>query len=307
MIEFASNLLTGPIPSSFVNMKLVQQMNLYENFLSGSIPDYFATFADLATVLCQSNELTGTLDGKFNAVLQTKLISIQLSNNQLSGTLPDELFRLPLLGSLQAVSNCFHGTLSSLVCNCENLESLALDGLHSASSCQTPMLPGLSSSYLVSNPVHGSVPSCVFTLPKLNTLHLSGNGLTGSLPGNIQISSALVDLSLSHNVLTGSIPVQFQERMWKNLDLSYNRLSGSLIANFSSVYPHAKQTIHGTTTNVSYNSSDISLTLENNRLSGKLPGSIRDFTTISVLGTNMFSCNLQQTNLPSHDTDRHTY
>ena len=79
--------------------------------------------------------------------------------------------------------------------------------------------------------ITGGIPSCLFSIPKLRTLHLSGNGLTGSLPNNAIIQSHLLDFSVSHNELTGAIPSQFHNRVWYNLDLSYNRLTGVLQLN----------------------------------------------------------------------------
>ena len=54
--------------------------------------------------------------------------------------------------------------------------------------------------------------------------------MSGSLPDDAPLGSALTNLALSHNLLKGNIPLVFQERPWSELDLSFNRLSGTLSA-----------------------------------------------------------------------------
>jgi hypothetical protein len=125
----------------------------------------------------------------------------------------------------------------------------------------------------------------------LTTLHLSGNGLTGTIPADVTVSPALRDLSLSHNKLTGTIPAGVLQRDWANLDLSYNRLTGSLPSgNGTSPY-----------------SSSSALSLENNRLSGRMPGALRHVTNVSVLESNLFSCKADRSDLPRHDKYRDKY
>lgn len=163
------------------------------------------------------------------------MTTIQLSNNQFTGTLPEEIFSLARLSDFVAVSNCFRGTLPAAICNAKELSTLALDGLRTASSCRQYVLPTISNAYKLSTDFKGTIPPCIFNLRKLNTLHLSGNGLTGALPGDLEVSKSLADLSLSHNILSGSIPHAIQERQWYSLDLSYNRFTYEMDNDFFSV------------------------------------------------------------------------
>ena len=129
----------------------------------------------------------------------------------------------------------------------------------------------------------------MYQFPQLKVLHLSGNGLKGSLPDLLQPSTALVDLSLSYNYLTGTIPIAFQSKRWIDLDLSHNRLGGTLRSNF-----HAF-------------SSGSALYLKVNRLSGSIPDSLFSSTNISILSGNLYSCNLDESDLPIHDERVATY
>jgi hypothetical protein len=221
------------------------------------------------------------------------LNTIQLSSNRLTGTLPSDVFLLPELRTLVLADNCFHGTLPAAVCNATQLSALVLDGLSSADSCLQYILPGLLDSYTLSQAVHGSIPTCVYTLPQLRTLHLSGNAFTGSLPAD-QMAPALSDLSLSHNVLTGTIPADVLQRTWLQLDVSYNRLDGTLPS--GALDPGLEQ---GAIVGPLY--------VRSNRLSGAIPGSLKERQNVSVLGTNLFSCNLDGSDLPQHDSDTSSY
>jgi len=293
-----NNSLTGTIPYNLGELQDLITVQLSTNRLTGTIPASFSTLSQLTVLAVDGNSLTGTTDGLFNATVQTVLNTIQLSDNQLSGTLPPEAFKLPLLLNFAAVGNCFHGSLPDNICDARQLVVLALDGLSSATSCQSALLPSLSSSYVVDRPVEGTVPSCLFAMSTLHTLHLSGNGFIGSLPSSLSISDGLVDLSLSHNQLTGAIPAAVQTKSWYNLDLSYNIFQGTLSSNFAA---QEGRNMSG------YELPATSLSLENNRISGLLPRAVLDSPSLSVLRGNLFSCKVDRSNLPQADDNVSNY
>jgi Leucine-rich repeat (LRR) protein len=303
------NLLSGTLPDAMGNLTSLQFFIAEYNMLSGSVPTSFAGLGSMIALLLNNNHLTGTIEGIFNASRQIELVTIVMNDNQLSGTLPDELFLLPKLNSFGAVSNCFHGQLPATVCGASSLVTLALDGLSSAGACRDALLPGISSSYVVHRAFHGSIPACVFSLPVLTTLHLSGNGFSGSL-SDAPITPYLLDLSLSHNIITGTIPDSIQRRNWYNLDLSYNRLEGSLLTAFASEVLNATYFDHLSAVigiNVTQEDAQSTLSLETNRLSGNLPQVIQSRQNVSVLGSNVFACNLEESDLPKHDDGRRNY
>jgi Leucine-rich repeat (LRR) protein len=334
-LELAHNHFTGTIPSSLGNLKNLTNLYLYlnslhgtvppelgslpvmifmyldDNHLSGSLPKELSQLGVLTSFFFEKNRLTGPLDGVFNATRQPYLTLIQVGHNQLTGTLPDSIFALPQLKTLVLVGNCFHGTIPQSICACETLATLSLDGIHSASSCQNVMLPGISTSYVLTSKVPGGVPTCLFELPSLNTLHLSGNGLTGSLPENLNISEKLIDLALSHNKLTGGIPRVIQKRKWYNLDLSYNKFSGVLYNDIGSEARNAsfEHTFSGPSRNhsIELHVPLPALSLRNNRLSDKIPSAVMEMANISLLYGNLFDCDLQETDLPEHDDGKSTY
>jgi len=325
-----SNLLTSPLPIVLDGWRSMITLNISYNMLSGTMPWAISQLPNINALSVSDNKFTGTLDNMLNVSVQTHLAVLSVENNQFSGPLPRDLFLLPL-EVITAVGNCFSGTLPDTVCRCTTLNTLALDGLSSAPTCGTKLV-SFSDAYIIRDAVSGTIPSCLFTLPVLTALHLSGNGFTGTLPSSLpsstsdstpqiqqtapqstteEINPFLIDLTLSHNRLTGTVPLMFQRKQWYNLDLSYNRLSGTLSAEFATQNISTKF-LHDLSTLLRRNmSSDVfsdgAVSLENNRISGRIPPVLQDKKHISVLGTNMFSCNSEATNLPPHDSGLDSY
>lgn len=308
--ELNLNLLTSTIPESLSRLQQLQKLSLFNNFLEGTVPPSFSRLRNLVLLLLQNNQLTGPIMNIVNATHQPYLRTLQLSDNQFTGDIPDEPFRIPGFSQFSAVSNCLHGSIPHNICNATALNILALDGVGTARNCRILLFPKLTESYRIRHVIPGGIPTCLFHLPRLITLHLSGNGLTGSLPSDLALGDALVDLALSHNTLTGSIPQSIQERTWYNLDLSYNRFSGTLLETFNT--KPVQFTLEITVMQIldifrTRITDEVGLNLQNNRLSGQVPDTLDDVEGISVLNANVFGCDWQQNDLPRHDSARAGY
>jgi Leucine-rich repeat (LRR) protein len=285
LLHLNQNKLSGTIPASLADMPVLLSLNLSGNRLTGTIPTSLRQLSSLEVLMLHNNQLRGSVAELFNPSKQKNLSTVQLSGNHLTGTLPAAAFLLPSLNSFAAVDNCFEGPLpEEAICHNVKLDALILDGLHSAPSCVRSASLSRKAFKL------GTVPPCLLTLPRLATLHLSGNGLTGSLPTGVNISTVLTDLSLSHNLLTGEIPANLLHREWNKLDLSFNRLTGTLHS--ASAAPYSNTT---------------DLRLQHNRLSGVLPGSVQRVGSLSLLEVNMFSCRVDRSDVPHQDTSSGKY
>lgn len=106
------------------------------------------------------------------------IIGLELSNNNVAGTLPDVLFRLTRLESLNLSHNRLSGALSPNICNLHELRFLALHA----------------------NALHGALPPCLAQLRKLEVLMLHTNALEGVLPPLLLRSSTLRVLMMHANV-----------------------------------------------------------------------------------------------------------
>jgi Leucine-rich repeat (LRR) protein len=300
LVGLGNNHFTGTIPSFLGHLPNLLVLALDHNHLTGSVPASFAKLRRLHELYLLSNHLEGNLHSAFNASLQLSLSSIDVSHNRLIGSLPDEVFKLGALTTFVALGNCFSGTLSDNICNNDRLVSLIADGLHTAAHCSNEIF---RASYAESTAFHGTIPDCLFTMRSLASLHVSGNGLTGTITST-NVSSRLVDLILSHNRLTGTIPNNVQGHKWRALDLSYNRLTGTLRSDFGQALQDTTYQLLG---NVTYNTTSHSVAIQNNRLSGRIPSALVHLRNISMLGSNLFSCDVDKSDLPKHDNNRDNY
>jgi hypothetical protein len=291
-ISLSTNLFTGTIPASFSQISILVVLDVSSNELTGTVPSSFRDFHWIEELFLHSNNLYGNFNSFLNSSSQHKLINVDISNNEFSGTLSEEFFsKTKVIQSFAASSNCLTGSLPEEICSSKTLLSLSLDGLSTAQNCRHYLFPGISyfNAFTVSNFLQGSVPSCYYEMPNIELLHVSGNGLTGTIPSDLDLSLSLTDLSLSHNLLTGTIPVKIQQKSWINLDLSYNKLTGILESSFSS-FP-----------------TNGSLSLQVNRLSGTVPTSLISTENITILNGNIFECNLLRNNIPQSDSDYSNY
>ncbi len=318
-ISLATNLFTGRLPEFYGNHTGLSQLLLYENQFAGNIPTSYTHLTRLVVLDVSYNRLTGTVPPLVNELqfleelftennqlvgnLQSflnissvlRLVNIDISDNQFTGSLPDTLFHYTLaLQSFAACRNCLDGSIPSSICSLNNLESLSLDGLTTSNNCKSlifgdnPYFNGFVASHYIS----GTIPSCLYEIPSLQLLHISGNSLTGSIPTGLNLSAVLTDLSLSHNALRGTIPEEIQERQWMNLDLSYNKFTGTLSNSFASI------------------PCDGELKLQVNRLSGNIPSTLYSAginVSTNILNGNIFDCDALKTDLPKNDPNYEKY
>eukprot|EP01033_Poteriospumella_lacustris_P016617 gene16617-biopygen7478 len=198
---------------------------------------------ELQTVVVASNALTGPVADVFAASTASGLI-FNAAYNALTGTLPVASLSRGTYASLVLTDNCLAGTLpGAALCANGDLSELLLSGLHAAAACRSDALSfvaawGLHASYAESAAVGGAVPPCLWTaLGALSDLALSGNALISHLPSDLAtVAATLVGVDLSHNALTGTIPEALLEANPTRLDLSFNRLAGTLAASATTLY-----------------------------------------------------------------------
>lgn len=307
-----SNRLTGTIPEDFFSSVQVETFSLFSNYLSGTIPSSVTRASSLRSLLLSNNHLKGNLHlfNDFVPVVDggalSQLQSLDFSNNELTGTLPAELFLLPNVTSLSLVKNCFVGSIPETICEMKAISSLNLNGLAAGDACEIPLIQVLrtyTTKFMAS-----TVPTCLFSLSTLHSLDISGNGLRGSLPDVEYLPSTLVNISASHNRITGTIPSAFGAGNLSVLDMRSNELSGTIrvLSSFFSAYVSNVPTTPGSERNNSRINITVSvndvpqLALSENRLSGNVPASFRSVNNINILSGNLFGCN-SKSELPLND------
>jgi hypothetical protein len=118
-IRLSNNNLTAvSLPSTMTNLTLLRVLVLYNNNLSGNIPDWFHNFPHIETIDLGSNHYSGTLPS--NLTLITGLQNLYLDDNNLTGTLLPGLGNLPL-SLIYLNNNNFSGCFPNSYLNfCDN-------------------------------------------------------------------------------------------------------------------------------------------------------------------------------------------
>jgi Leucine-rich repeat (LRR) protein len=283
-LELKSNVLGGSIPSEVGGLTEMTSLDVSDNYFVASVPLTVNHWSSLQYLNLSYNEFTGPVE-ILASVNFSVLQVIDLSNNRFTGTLTTSLFLLPKLQTVVASQNCFSGSLPWSLCLNDKLENVVLDLLTANCGSNGGPLEG----YVLRQYMLGTIPACIWNTTSLRVLHLLGNGFTGTV-ADISDASSLSVVGIGSNQLTGIIPRTFQLHKFAQLDLSINRLSGTLesdllVSPLTTVY-------------------DLSV----NRLSGKIPnalyGSFKS-GVMNILEGNLFEC--QQHNIPSSDKGHGSY
>jgi Leucine-rich repeat (LRR) protein len=136
------------------------------------------------------------------------VLALNLSSNQLSGSIPPELGQLSNLEDLVLFSNQLSGTIPAELGQLTNLTWLSLRGnqLSGTIPPELGQLTNLTELYLFSNQLSGTIPPELGQLSNLEYLRLSFNQLSGSIPPELGQLSNLKRLRLYYNQLCGEIP-----------------------------------------------------------------------------------------------------
>nr|POE84404.1 putative leucine-rich repeat receptor-like protein kinase [Quercus suber] len=184
----------------------------YQNTSSSSSPcSWFGiscTQAGSITTLNLTNSgLKGTLhDFPFSSL--PSLAYLDLSMNELFGTIPPEISHLSKLKYLDLAFNNFSGAIPPQIGLLINLEilSLAENQLNSSIPPEIGQLKSLNALSLFANNLRGSIPASLGNLSNLIQLYVNDNALLNSIPASLGDLSNLAYLTLYNNLLSASIP-----------------------------------------------------------------------------------------------------
>ncbi|KAI3769365.1 hypothetical protein L6452_00466 [Arctium lappa] len=234
--------MTGVLPEEFVDLTFLQEIDLTHNYINGTIPSRFGQLP-LRILTLMGNRITGSIPREIGDI--STLEELVLEDNLLGGPLHPNLGRLTRLRRFFLSGNNFTGIIPVSFGNLVNIEDFRIDG----------------------NTLSGRIPDFIGNWTRLNALRISD--LAGSsrmrFP-DLHEMKKIHRLTLRNCLLTGPIPDYIGEMSdIKNLDLSFNRLNGSI--------PNTIQALKFDT-----------MFLNNNALSGEIPEwiSVRGKTMILV-------------------------
>ncbi|RVW45255.1 putative leucine-rich repeat receptor-like protein kinase [Vitis vinifera] len=160
------NFFSGPIPLEFGDrMPMLTDLDLSSNALNGTIPLSFGKLNNLLTLVISNNHLSGGIPEFWNGL--PYLYAIDMNNNNLSGELPSSMGSLRFLRFLMISNNHLSGQLPSALQNCTGIHTLDLGGNRFSGNVPAwigERMPNLLILRLRSNLFHGSIPSQLCTL-----------------------------------------------------------------------------------------------------------------------------------------------
>ncbi len=204
------------------------------------------------------------------------VIDLQLGNNGLVGSLPDELGNLSNIYGLWLYNNQISGSIPTSLGNLSNMSSL----------------------FLYNNQLSGSIPRELGNATALRTLGLDENELTGSIPIEFGNLINLTSLSLDNNQLTGNIPSEFGNLLsLRTLNIYNNDLTGSLPASMGNLsqlewFKGQSNNLSGSIPASFGNLGNLTLLyLQNNDLTGAIPATLGNLSNLNslALGANDLS------------------
>ncbi|KAL8504132.1 hypothetical protein ACS0TY_022749 [Phlomoides rotata] len=213
------NHLEGPLPRSLANCARLKVIDLGNNLIKDTFPQWLDTLPQLKILILKSTRFHGSITPPLTNNSFSNLQIFDLSYNNFTGLLPEKHF-----ASLGAIKN--HSQVSPN----EGLYMEDYDPVYSTDSAHDYI------QYSVTLSVKGEVVEFVKVLKILNTIDLSSNNFKGSIPESISYLASLRLLNLSHNIINGSIlPALDCMTNLEHLDLSDNHLTGGIPQSLTSL------------------------------------------------------------------------
>ncbi|KAF3432900.1 hypothetical protein FNV43_RR24002 [Rhamnella rubrinervis] len=179
-IDLSHNKFSGPLSAFPLNTTV---LDLSNNSFQGSVSFLCTMTTGTLNYLDLSNNLLSGILPDCLTSLQN-LVMFNLANNNLSGTLPESILQLPRIITLHLNNNSFVGEPPGSFRECRYLEVIDIG----------------------ENKFSGNILPWIEELTYLRVLRLSSNLFSGSIPPQLCHLEYLQVLDVSHNKISGTIP-----------------------------------------------------------------------------------------------------
>ncbi|KAJ1267721.1 hypothetical protein BS78_07G079200 [Paspalum vaginatum] len=226
-LAIGSNNFTGELPAELGNLTKLEQLYIDSSGFSGPFPSTFSKLKNLKNLWASDNDFTGTIPDYFGSF--TKLEDLRFQGNSFQGPIPASLSKLTKLTSLR-IGDIINGSSSlAFISNMTSLDVLILRNCKISDNLATvdfSKLSGLTYLDLSFNNITGQISPSILNIENLGFLFLGNNSISGSLP-DIK-SPALKNLDFSYNQLSGRFPSwATQDNLQLNLVANNFVLAGS--------------------------------------------------------------------------------
>uniref|UniRef100_M0WVA9 Uncharacterized protein n=1 Tax=Hordeum vulgare subsp. vulgare TaxID=112509 RepID=M0WVA9_HORVV len=243
-LRFYQNNLTGRI--SFIwlgNLRKLEEIDLLGNAnlaVDVNIPGWTPPFQLKHLVLSGCDFEKNIIEEPHFLRTQSHLEVLDLSNNNLSGSMPNWLFtEEATLRELRLGNNSLTGSIDPIWHTQPFLQSIDIHMNHATGQLPAnigSLFPRLSILDVSSNNIVGHIPTSLCEIRHMSILHLSNNKLSGEVPACVFTNySLLLTLKLSNNKLGGQLfgGVNSMYNNIKELYLDNNKFGGTIPQNLS--------------------------------------------------------------------------
>ncbi|KAL5566036.1 hypothetical protein UlMin_029200 [Ulmus minor] len=237
LIDLSTNHLQGPLPRSLASCRTLEFLHVGNNLIKDTFPSWLSTLSQLKVVILRGNEFYGAVKEFMDDCSFSKLLIIDLSQNNFSGPLP-----LKFIKCWDAMKVVDAPTLTYVQVN--SSFQFRVNRFNKATRQYWPEViltnKGIKVGYrkieellvaidLSNNNFEGEVPELIGSLVGLRLLNLSNNNLMGLIPSSLGNLRNLESLDLSRNKLSGEIPRTLGALNFLSyFDVSNNQLSGPI-------------------------------------------------------------------------------
>ncbi|XVF09979.1 hypothetical protein REPUB_Repub07fG0144600 [Reevesia pubescens] len=221
-IDLSLNRLKGSVPEAFGNMNALKQLSLFNNQLEEH---------SLEILVLDNNQITGSIPDQIARF--SSLTDLSLGNNRLNGTISESIANLSKLQILDLHGNFLKGVIfETHFSNLSNLQTLDFSYNSLSMEFSNNWIPPFQPSFirLGSCKSGPGFPKWIQSQKKFAELDISDAGISDSIPLWFwDLSPSLRFLNLSYNQIGGILPdLSLKFVGFPGFDLRSNLLEGPL-------------------------------------------------------------------------------
>ncbi|XP_058089372.1 probable LRR receptor-like serine/threonine-protein kinase At3g47570 [Magnolia sinica] len=201
-LGLSRNKFSGQIPPSIGNITRLSILQLDGNDFHGSIPSSFRNWGFIDVFFISKNKLDGTI------LKQVSAAQINLSHNSFTGSLLLEVDNLENIREMDISENELSGEIPDTLGKCQSMELLYMHGNLFQGTIPEPLknLKGIKELDLSRNNLSGQIPKYFEEFHFLQYLNLSFNNFEGEVPkGGIFRNASAISID-GNSKLCGGIP-----------------------------------------------------------------------------------------------------
>ncbi|PRP82071.1 putative leucine-rich repeat receptor-like protein kinase [Planoprotostelium fungivorum] len=251
--EVAGNNFYGPIPD-LSGCTAIRLITIDSNSFTGEFPEWTITLPNLLSLTMTNNLLTGTIPPSIGQMKNLALFHV--SGNSMNGNLPDTWDQMSSLVEIGLYANNFTGEIPPSIYRSTKLEVLYMNNNRFTGTISPDIknLEHMMFLVLGYNLFTGNIPEELYNCTAMIQLNVVSNQFTGRLSSRASQMTDLASLQIGQNKFEGDIPDVFGRMSgMRVLDLSYNQFTGG--------FP---QSIAGLT-------QILQIKMNDNQLSGPMP------------------------------------